>query len=367
MQSTCVRSLLVILLAVFSPALHAQKITNPKASFLDVAARRAFLQSTTDPRIREAIAHLHSCVATPVIEAPQGEMIIPHHYLQDSHGPINPAEAEATRVYSAFENRIAAGMDRWVATGDEAEAKCALDQLDQWAQAKALLNYDRERSSQAWYQVEWTLSCAGITTSVLAQDTTLNAAEFHRITAWLDKAAQKDISFEKPTDTQNNHHYWRALAATSIGVAAGDNSLFRFGVDTYKSAIHEIDANGAFPKEMARHEYALHYQAFALDPLIFIAAFAQRQGLDLYAYSAHGRSLRDAVMFLGRALGDPSLIKTYTPEEQIQDSGPGTFDGIDLFAGQFGKANLPPALQQALTQPTYSAFLAGSATVLGGK
>ena len=303
----------------------------------------------------------------PATEPPQGEIIIPPHYLSGSHGPINPAEAAATHVYGAFEDRIAAGMNRWVATGDEAEAKCALDQMDQWAQAQALLNYDRAHSSQAWYQMEWTLSCAGITASVLAQDDHLDPAEFRRVSQWLDKAAHKDISFEKPTDTENNHHYWRALAATSIGVTADDNGLFRFGVNTYKSAIDDLDHNGAFPKEMARHERALHYQLFALDPLIFIAAFAERQGLDLYAYTAHGENLRSAIIFFGRALGDPSIIKAYTPEEQVTDFGPGSLDSIDLYVGRFGPEGLPPALLQGIAKPTHDAFLAGSATLLAGK
>ena len=358
---------IAVVFALVSPAAHAQKVSNPKASLLDVAARRAFLRTTTDPRIREAIDHLPSCVALPDVAAPQGRMIIPHHYLQGSHGPTNPAELVVTRVYSGFENRIAAGMNRWVATGDEAEAKCSLDQMDRWAQAKTLLDYDRDESSQAWFQVEWTLSASGITASVLAQDDHLDQIEFHRVVAWLDKAAHKDISAERPTDTMNNHHYWRALAATSVGVTADDNDLFRFGVDTYKSAIAEIDPNGAFPKEMARHERALHYQAFALDPLIFIGAFAERQNIDLYAYQAHGKTLRDAIIFLGRAIADPSILKTYTADEQMTDFGSGSFDGIDLYVGRFGPEGLPPALLRGIAKPASDQFLAGSATVLAGR
>src|ERR1700761_2776627 len=122
--------------AVFAAVLHlaaslsAQKISNPAASILDVPARQAFLKSTTDARIREAITHLGSCTAMPLVPAPMGAMQIPHHYIQGSNGPINPAEAEATRPYADFEHRITSGMNQWVATGSEAEAQCALSQLD---------------------------------------------------------------------------------------------------------------------------------------------------------------------------------------------------------------------------------------------
>lgn len=101
-------------------------------------------------------------------------MDIPHHYLSGSNGPVNPAEAVATRPYAMFEGRITAGMNPYVATGSHSESACALAQLDAWAHAHALLDYDREESSQAWYQVEWTLSSAGITESVLVNDTTLD-------------------------------------------------------------------------------------------------------------------------------------------------------------------------------------------------
>src|ERR1700733_2713900 len=285
-----------------------QHVVDPRASVVDVASRQATLRSTTDPLLRAAIQGLPFCIATPFVAPPPGRMNIPHHYLSGASGPINPAEADATRIYAMFEGRITAGMNQYLATGSHTESACALAQLDGWAQARALLDYDREESSQAWYQVEWTLSSAGITDSVLVNDSTLDPIQQKHVTAWLDSAAHKDISFEKPGDTNNNHHYWRALAATAIGVTAADDALFGFGIKTYQEAIAEIDANGALPKEMARHENATHYQGFALQPLVLIAQLGTRQGIDLYGYRAQGHTLRDAIVFFGRAVDAPSLI-----------------------------------------------------------
>src|SRR5215471_18942267 len=105
---------------VFASTLSAQKISSPSASVLDVSARQAFLKTTTDTRLHDAVAHLASCVANPLVAAPTGEMQIPHHYMHGSNGPINPAEGEATRTYAAFEHRITSGMNQWVATGNQA-------------------------------------------------------------------------------------------------------------------------------------------------------------------------------------------------------------------------------------------------------
>jgi poly(beta-D-mannuronate) lyase len=350
----------------YSLQVFGQHVADPHASVVAVASRQSTLKATADPLLRAAIQGLHSCADTPLVAAPIGPMNIPHHYLSGSNGPTNPAEAAATRVYAMFESRITAGMNQYLATGSHAESACALAQLDAWAEARALLNYDRQDSPQAWYQVEWTLSSAGITDSVLVNDATLDPAQQKRVTAWLDAAARKDISFEKPGDTNNNHHYWRALAATAIGITACDDKLYLFGIQTYVEAIGEIDSNGAFPKEMARHENATHYQGFALEPLVLIAELATRQGIPIYAYKANGHTLRDAIVFFGRAVDDPTLIKQYTNDAQTSNFGSGDFADFAFYTARFGSGGLPPAIVAALKRPTTATRLGGCATLLAG-
>jgi len=357
---------ILLVLACALPAL-GQHVTAPHASVVDVASRQATLESTVDPLLRAAIRGLHSCVATPFVAAPVGRMNIPHHYLSGSNGPINPAEAAATRIYAMFESRITAGMNQYLATGSHSESACALAQLDAWAQARALLDYDRDESPQAWYQVEWTLSSAGITDSVLMNDSTLDLVQQQRVVAWLDAAAHKDISFEKPGDSGNNHHYWRALAAIAVGVTVSDDKLFHFGIQTYKQAIDEIDPRGAFPKEMARHENAIHYQGFALEPLVLIAEFATRQGIELYGYQAHGRTLRDAIVFFGRAVDDPSLIKPYTTDVQSTNFGSDDFAAFAFYTARFDTGGLPPAIVNALKNPTTATRIGGNTTIMAAK
>jgi poly(beta-D-mannuronate) lyase len=357
------QTVFLILIALALPA-HAQRIASPHASVVDVPARQAFLRSTTEPRLLAAIKDLHSCVATPAVPAPTGRIDIPHHYLVGSHGPTNPAEAAATRVYAAFERRITSGMNQYVATGSNTESACALAQLDTWAQAHALLDYDPAESSQAWYQVEWTLSSAGVTDSVLVNDATLDPSQQQRVTRWLDAAARKLISFEKPGASGNNHHYWRALAAISVGATANDADLFHFGVATFRQAVDEIDPHGAFPREMARHERSIHYQAFALQPLIVIAEFATRQNVDLYSYASHGQTLRDAILFLGNAVDNPSLVKPYTSDTQLTDFNSSDFAPFEFYVARFGRAGIPASILNGLLQPTTSTRIGGSTTVL---
>jgi poly(beta-D-mannuronate) lyase len=358
------RPLIAFAALLITTTTHAQKIASPRASLLDIPTRQATLASTSDPLLRAAIHSLHTCTSTPPIPAPASPIEIPHHYLSGSSGPTNPAEAIATRVYTDFEHRITAGMNQYLATGSHAESACALAQLDTWAQAHALLDYNPHDSSQAWYQVEWTLSSAGITDSVLVNDATLDPAQQQRVTRWLDAAARKLIGFEKPGESGNNHHDWRALAATSIGVTANDKTLFEFGINTFQQAVDEIDPNGAFPREMARHENAIHYQGFALQPLILIAEFAARQDIDLYAYTARGRTLRNAIVFFGRAVDDPTLVKPYTADQQKTGFHPNDFAAFAFYLARFGPAGLPPSITSALQSPTTETRLGGCTTLI---
>lgn len=359
---------LVLLVLAFCSLSMAQKIVDPKASYIDVAARHTVLSRTQDRRTHTAIAALHSCIRLQPVPAPAGRMDIPHHYLSGSSGPINPAEAAATRVYSDFEHRVTAGMNQWLVTSNPQEAACAQQQIDTWAQAAALLNYDPKESSQAWYQVEWTLSSVAISESVLLNEPTLDPIQVRRDIAWMNQAAHRTVDFDKAAKATNNHHYWRGLAAVSVGVISSDADLFDWGIAVYKQAINEIDTRGAFPQEMVRHERAIHYQSFALQPLIPIAQFAERQHIDLYAYrSPSGHTVRDAVNFLGAALAEPGIVRAYVPDDQLIDSTAADFFSFaEFYSHHVQPAGLPPAILKGLESPTFATRIGGSTTVLDG-
>jgi poly(beta-D-mannuronate) lyase len=346
----------------------AEGVTDPKASYIDVAQRHAELAHNNDPRTAQAIASLGFCTRLPVVPPPTGRIDIPHHYLSGSHGPVNPAEAVVTKVYSAFEHRVTAGMNQWLVTSSKEEAQCAQQQIDAWAQAGTLLDYDPKESSQAWFQVEWTLSATAISESVLMNEPSLDPALVKRDIAWMNKAAHRTVEFDKAGKQTNNHHYWRGLAAVATGVISSDNQLFNWGVGVYKQGINEIDARGAFPQEMARHERAIHYQSFALQPLVPLAQFAERQHVALYAYrSPSDHTIHDAVDFLGAALANPEIVKAYTPDTQlIDDTASDFFSFAEFYSHHCASGGLPAAIVKGLQHPTFATRIGGSTTVIDG-
>jgi poly(beta-D-mannuronate) lyase len=79
-----------------------------------------------------------------------------------------------------------------------------------------------------------------------------------------------------------------------------------------------MNRNGSFPLEMVRGFRAIHYQNFAILPLVYIAEIAARQGYDLYSQSIDGKDLHLAINFLMRCIEDNNVVKRYTTS--IQDT-----------------------------------------------
>src|SRR5580698_8883452 len=294
-------------------------VTNPTASFLDVPARRAELAHATTPRVLEALSWKTGCTNSDQPAPAAGRMVIPHHYLSGSNGPINPAENIATAPYRKLNDAVSNGAARYVVTGNPAEAQCVANLLARWAAANALLDYSFTESSQAWYQVEWTLSSVSLSWNVVQADANIPAAQRAAILGWMHQVTEymldQDPHPGEPA-RENNHAYWRGLCATSVGILTSDDKLYRRGLAQYVRAIGQINPDGSLPLEMARHENALHYQSFALTPLVMIAELAHRQGADLYSIRVNGHTIADAVDFMVRASANLDLMKQFASETQ---------------------------------------------------
>jgi poly(beta-D-mannuronate) lyase len=273
-----------------------------------------------------------------------------------------------THLYNSFEYRVTAGMNQWLVTSSKDEAQCAQQQIDAWAKADTLLDYDPKQSSQAWFQVEWTLSSIAISESVLVNEPSLDPAQVKRDIQWMNKVAHRTVDFDKARKQTNNHHYWRGLAAVATGVISSDNDLFNWGIGVYKQAINELDERGALPQEMARHERAIHYQSFALQPLLPLAQFAERQHVPLYQYrSPTGRTVYDAVNFFGAAVANPEIVKAYSADTQlVRDDGPDFFAFAEFYTHHVDPAQIPASILKGLERPTFATRIGGSTTVIDG-
>jgi poly(beta-D-mannuronate) lyase len=356
----------LLALLIASIAAHAQSkliVHDPNASFINIPARRAALAGgITDPRLQQAIASAKSCSASPAPPPPPPGQDIPPHYLHDSHGPTNPAEHEAAEPYSKVQRVAALGANRYLLTGDPAEANCVVHILLPWARAHVMLNYDAKAQRQLWYESEWTIESLALSVSVIRGEPSLKPAERDEVIAWLHQAVKKLLDGAPGSITsRNNHFFFRGLAATAVGVISNDNELFQYGLATYATAIGELNPEGSFPLEMARHELAMHYQSFAVEPLVMIAELAARQGYIIFDLEENHHTLADAIGFLNRAIADPTIIKKYASEPQELNFDPGS---TALAWLEFWNARNPsPNWAPYLTKPFFDDRLAGSTTL----
>ena len=354
--------------AVGAPFDNAE-VRHPRASFIDVPARLALLRGgTRDPQLRAAVPAAGPCVDAAPVLPPGGPMVIPPRYLRGNHGPLHPDYETAVARYRDFEAAAARLANAYVATGDARQAGCLVDHLNRWAQAGALLNYtmpiDPKASKQVWYQVEWSAAAAALALSQVLGEPTLDRARVDAVIGWLHQVSRKQISHPGGDNTCcNNHAYWRGLHATMVGVLANDPQLFRWGLGRYTLAIDELAANGSWPLEMARQELSLHYQNFALLPLVLIAEIASQQGLDLYAYqSANGQDLHGAIRFLARTLAARgSWPALGLPDQNLRAFVPGHGDQTwgEFYRARFGQDPL-----QLLSRPSFNPRTGGNATLL---
>ena len=98
-----------------------------------------------------------------------------------------------------------------------------------------------------------------------------------------------------------------------------------------------------------------------------IAQFAARQGCDLYGYEAHGRTLRDAILFFGRAVDDPGLVKPYTLDAQSTHFGLGDFAPFAFYAARFGPDGLPSSIGNALRHPLSTSRIGYTTLMVAGE
>jgi poly(beta-D-mannuronate) lyase len=339
-------------------------VRDPDASFVDLAARRRELGPRGLDTLRQLLPPPTACGPNERPAPPTGQMRLPRYYLNVMSGPVDPTYEAAERPYAALWSAVSLRASRYAAFGKPDDARCVLDMLDDWARAGALLDYSRRESPQAWYMVEWAASASGLALSMVRGEPSLPPERRAAVIAWLVQVASKQIGEPSdPISCCNNHAAWRGLMAAAIGIVARDDALFDYGVRRFLRMLDQIAPDGSLPLEMIRRERALHYQNYAILPMVGIAELALRQGYDLYtARSGSGRGLQDAVRFLLAGLADPAPVAQFAgvPQE-LRYLRPGHRDlaWMEAYRRRFPS----PAFDRHLPVAPFEPLLGGSSAV----
>ena len=294
----------------------AYRVTDPNASFFAADQRRngvwpASQTANQTAGLAPPLAEVH-CPGESLARPIDYFVTIPGFY-QDRDG-----WRQASAPFFAFESQVTGFAAAYARTGDPVHAHCLLELLSSWADRRALLAFDYEGNhGQAWYAIQWAAATAGLAYSIVRSEPSLSDRRRRAVEAWLAAVVTKQIGYPgNPISCCNNHRYWRGLEAAIVGVVTGNDRLFQYGIRAYRAALTSMNPDGSLPHEMDRGKRALHYQNFAILPLVFIAEIAARQGYDLYGMAIDGRDIHLAVGFLLRAIEDPAGLRRHTSDKQ---------------------------------------------------
>jgi poly(beta-D-mannuronate) lyase len=277
-------------------------------------------------------------------------------YYTDKKYSVTDTEKEA-----AFQKNVEgpthlgqfAGLaaDAWQSKGSRAAAACVYSLLTDAAKADAW--DDKMPTNSGVYMQNWMLSGTALAYLKVRNSGAGTPEQDAQIQQWFGKLATRvreyfDSGRKRPgSDAWNNHMYWAGLAVASAGIADNDVDGFHWGLATYEMGIHAIQPDGSLDAEMGRGQKALHYQLYALGPLVILAELGEANGIDLYA--ERDGAIHRLVRFNLAAMKDPSLLEKRA--EAKQEAKP-PYAGLEIgwavpYTQRFPNADLSAMIAQA--------------------
>ncbi len=277
------------------------------------------LHSPWDDHIITATDSTYKCPAPPEF----AKILDADPYYTDSHASvIDPAKKAAYEKASEGPTHLGqfAGLaaDAYLSTGSRTAAACVYSLLDAAAKADACAG--EMPHFQDVYVQNWMLSGTAIPYLKVRNSGAGTLRQDAEIQRWFHHLAQRvQTYFDKgkghpKSDAYNNHLYWAGLALAAEGIADNDQNAFLWGIATYYQGVGLIRSDGSLVAEMNRAGMALHYQLYALAPLIMLAELGEANGVDMYNVN-HG-AIHRLVKFDLAAMQDPAVIAKRTGVQQ---------------------------------------------------
>lgn len=234
---------------------------------------------------------------------------------------------DATGSITEYEKRLVAIANRYVKSRSSGNGKCFVTWLSKWAGDGALLGQSTTHTGKSVRK--WVL--ASISSAYFRVKHESPAAFSGResdqkiIESWIRKIADLVVQ-EWPIDVAdkkiNNHYYWAAWALVASGLAVDDRKYFDYGLSIYRLFEKQVTAEGLLPNELLRRSRALSYHAYALSPLVMIAAFAHYNDVSLP--TGKDSALTRLAESVFRGLNNPNSFEALTGAKQEVSSNSAT-------------------------------------------
>jgi poly(beta-D-mannuronate) lyase len=296
-----------------------------------------------------AVAQDQGGRASPCPAAPEpytGALNLPSKYegADAARDRLNPQAYARYQRLGADITELERGVYRQVADylrfGREGHALCALDWLQRWARADALLSSDYTHTGKA--RRKWTLGSLSSNYLRLkysrSQPLRGQEQQAAEVEAWLSRLADRvRLDWQdQPLAKINNHQYWSAWALMATAVVTDRRDLFDWAVAQYRIAASQVTAEGFLPNELKRRSRALNYHNYSLGPLLMIAVFAEANGVDL-RHENHDAIRRLAERVLsGREQPQQFAARAQSPQETEELLGkPNNFAWLEPYCALY--------------------------------
>ncbi len=291
------------------------------AMALGAGAQAQRLRSPWDGEKIAASDAPYTCPAAPEFARTLEKMS--GYYTDKQYSIIDPkmqaAFQEATAAPTHLGQYAALAADAWRYKGSRDATRCVYALLTAAAEADA---WDGKMpDNNGVYVQNWMLSGTAMAYLKVRDSGVGTAAQEAEIQRWFGVVGARvreyfDASSGRPgSDAWNNHVYWAGLALAAEGIADNDEDAFIWGLQTYRRGADAIQPDGSLTAEMGRGQMAMHYQLYALGPLVMMAELGEANGIDLYA--EHDGAIAKLVQFDEAAMKDPSIVAERTGVAQV--------------------------------------------------
>lgn len=282
------------------------------------------------------------------------------YYIDTHHSVIDPVKKAAYEKAAEAPDHLGLwttqAADAYLRHGSRAGAQCVYALLSAAAQANAWTA--AMPTGQAHYVQKWLL--AGTAMAYLkVRNTGVGTADqdqaiqkwFHSLADRIEDYVQSKLKYDG-SDAWNNHRYWSGLAVAAAGIAGNNTREFRFGMDSFRCGLKQIQQSGVLPLELARAAMALHYHLYALAPLIMLAELGERNGIDTYSENQH--AIDRLVNLCEQGLLHPEIFEKATG---VAQNMPDKIAGATIgWAVPYVKRHPDPQLSAWISQAEYTSF-----------
>jgi len=191
------------------------------------------------------------------------------------------AKTEASlKPLDDFLRDLAAGLETMLkSTADQRpdQADCLMRQLAVWAEADALSDLGTQTT-----QLTIGARLAGL--AIVTTQAALYATDeqgLETVRGWLSRRVNEQMQFwEKAPKgaASGNLRAWASLAAAATAELSNDIVMRSWAIWSTTYVLCSANPDGSLPQEMTRGKFALHYQLYALAPLVTSILLLEQQG-----------------------------------------------------------------------------------------